>query len=177
MSDNLPEAPQGEFILFRSEDGQTRVECRFESDTLWLSQASIAELYGKDVRTINEHLVNIFSEGELTQNATIRKFRIVRLEGNRQISKEIDHYSLPAILAVGYRVRSVRGTQFRQWATQTLEQNCKHTHFSSTHFLRFRYFRLIMGLFTMPFIYIKMAIVTNTILYFYIMTRNKFIIA
>ncbi len=122
MSDNLPEAPQGEFVLFRSEDGQTRVECRFESDTLWLSQASIAELYGKDVRTINEHLVNIFSEGELAQNATIRKFRIVRLEGNRQVSREIDHYSLPAILAVGYRVRSVRGTQFRQWAIQTLEQ-------------------------------------------------------
>ncbi|OAH94226.1 hypothetical protein AZH52_15785 [Proteus mirabilis] len=91
MSDNLPEAPQGEFILFRSEDGQTRVECRFESDTLWLSQSSIAELYGKDVRTINEHLVNIFSEGELAQNATIRKFRIVRLEGNRQVSREIDH--------------------------------------------------------------------------------------
>ena len=122
MSDNLPEAPQGEFVLFRSEDGQTHVECRFESDTLWLSQASIAELYGKDVRTINEHLVNIFSEGELAQNATIRKFRIVRLEGNRQVSREIDHYSLPAILAVGYRVRSVRGTQFRQWATQILEQ-------------------------------------------------------
>ncbi len=122
MSDNLPEAPQGEFILFCSEDGQTHVECRFESDTLWLSQASIAELYGKDVRTINEHLVNIFSEGELAQNATLRKFRIVRLEGNRQVSREIDHYSLPAILAVGYRVRSVRGTQFRQWATQTLEQ-------------------------------------------------------
>ena len=88
MSDNLPEAPQGEFVLFRSEDGQTRVECRFESDTLWLSQSSIAELYGKDVRTINEHLVNIFSEGELAQNATIRKFR---LEGNRQVSREIDH--------------------------------------------------------------------------------------
>ncbi|HEJ9414516.1 TPA: virulence RhuM family protein [Proteus mirabilis] len=122
MSNNLPEAPQGEFILFRSEDGQTHVECRFESDTLWLSQSSIAELYGKDVRTINEHLVNIFSEGELAQNATIRKFRIVRLEGNRQVSREIDHYSLPAIIAVGYRVRSTRGTQFRQWATQTLEQ-------------------------------------------------------
>lgn len=122
MGENLPEAPQGEFVLFRSEDGQTHVECRFESDTLWLSQSSIAELYGKDVRTINEHLVNIFSEGELAQNATIRKFRIVRLEGNRQVSREIDHYSLPAILAVGYRVRSTRGTQFRQWATQTLEQ-------------------------------------------------------
>lgn len=65
MSENLPEAPQGEFVLFRSEDGQTHVECRFESDTLQLFQSSIAELYGKDVRTINEHLVNIFSEGEL----------------------------------------------------------------------------------------------------------------
>ncbi len=89
MSDNLPEAPQGEFVLFRSEDGQTHVECRFESDTLWLSQASIAELYGKDPRTVNELLINIFTEGELAQNSTIRKFRIVQPEGNRQVSGEI----------------------------------------------------------------------------------------
>ncbi len=82
----------------------------------------MAELYDKDVRTINEHLINIFSEGELGQNSTIRKFRIVRQEGKRQVSREIEHYSLEAILAVGYRVRSVRGTQFRQWATQTLQE-------------------------------------------------------
>lgn len=82
----------------------------------------MAELYDKDVRTINEHLINIFSEGELGQNSTIRKFRIVRQEGKRQVSREIEHYSLEAILAVGYRVRSVRGTQFRQWTTQTLQE-------------------------------------------------------
>lgn len=119
---HLPQPPAGEFLLFQSEDGRARVECRFQSDTLWLTQASMAELYDKDVRTINEHLINIFSEGELGRNSTIRKFRIVRQEGKRQVSREIEHYSLEAILAVGYRVRSVRGTQFRQWATQTLQE-------------------------------------------------------
>lgn len=122
MTDNTPQAPQGELLLFQSKDGKTRVECRFESDSLWLSQATMAELYGKDVRTINEHLINIFSEGELDQNSTIRKFRIVRQEGFRQVNRDIEHYNLAAILAVGYRVRSSRGTQFRQWATQTLQE-------------------------------------------------------
>ncbi|KKM68564.1 hypothetical protein LCGC14_1459620 [marine sediment metagenome] len=122
MTEHIPQAPQGEFVLFTSADGQTRVECGFESDTLWLSQAVMAELYDKDVRTINEHLINIYKEGELVQSATIRKFRIVRLEGTRQVSREIDHYNLDAILAVGYRVRSQRGTQFRQWATGILKE-------------------------------------------------------
>lgn len=119
---HLSQSPAGEFIMFASGDGKVRVECRFESETIWLSQASIAELYDKDVRTINEHLINIFSDGELGQNSTIRKFRIVRQEGKRQVSREIEHYNLEAILAVGYRVRSTRGTQFRQWATQTLQE-------------------------------------------------------
>jgi hypothetical protein len=122
MADNIPQAPRGEFVLFTSADGAARVECRFEFDTLWLSQAVMAELYDKDVRTINEHMINIFNEGELVQNSTIRKFRIVRLEGTRQVSREIDHYNLDAILAVGYRVRSQRGTQFRQWATGILKE-------------------------------------------------------
>ena len=120
--ENITSSPAGEFIMFASGDGKVRVECRFESDTIWLSQATMAELYDKDVRTINEHLINIFSEGELAQNSTIRKFRIVRQEGKRQVSREIDHYNLEVILAVGYRVRSSRGTQFRQWATQTLQE-------------------------------------------------------
>ncbi len=120
--ENITSSPAGEFIMFASGDGKVCVECRFESDTIWLSQATMAELYDKDVRTINEHLINIFSEGELAQNSTIRKFRIVRQEGKRQVSREIDHYNLEAILAVGYRVRSSRGTQFRQWATQTLQE-------------------------------------------------------
>jgi len=119
---HLPPSPAGEFIFFTSGDGRARVECRFESETLWLSQAAMAELYDKDVRTINEHLINIFAEGEVAQNSTIRKFRIVRQEGKRQVSREIEHYNLEAILAVGYRVRSTRGTQFRQWATQTLQE-------------------------------------------------------
>lgn len=122
MSDNLPEAPQGEFILFRSEDGQTHVECRFESDTLWLSQAEIANLYQITPQAITQHIKAIYEEGELVQNSTCKSFLQVRQEGNRRVNRNTLHYNLSMILAIGYRVRSVRGTQFRQWATQTLEQ-------------------------------------------------------
>ena len=114
--------PQSEIILYQTEDGRTRVQCRFENETLWLTQALIAELFEKDVRTINEHLVNIFDEGELRREATIRKFRIVRIEGARQVTREVEHYNLDAILAVGFRVRSHRGTQFRQWAIGRLNE-------------------------------------------------------
>ena len=120
MSDDS--LPQSEFILYQTEDGRTRIQCRFENETLWLSQALIAELFQKDVRTINEHLVNIFEEGELRREATIRKFRIVRHEGARQVSREVEHYNLDAIIAVGFRVRSHRGTQFRQWAISRLNE-------------------------------------------------------
>ena len=119
MSDNLPEAPQGEFILFRSEDGQTRVECRFESDTLWLSQSSICELYGKAKSTISEHIHNIFTEGELVEDSVVRFYRTTADDAKQY---NVKYFNLSMILAIGYRVRSVRGTQFRQWATQTLEQ-------------------------------------------------------
>jgi hypothetical protein len=120
MPDSLP--PQSSLILYQTEDGQTRIQCRFEDDTIWLTQVLLAELFQKDVRTINEHLVNIFEEGELSREATIRKFRIVRVEGTRQVAREVEHYNLSAILAVGYRVRSHRGTQFRQWATARLSE-------------------------------------------------------
>jgi hypothetical protein len=98
------------------------VECRFAGETVWLTQALIAELYGKDVRTINEHLQNLFEERELDPAATIRKFRIVRREGEREVTRLIDHYNLDGILAVGYRVRSPRGVQFRRWATERLSE-------------------------------------------------------
>jgi len=114
--------PQSSILLYQTEDGRTRIQCRFEDDTIWLTQVLLAELFQKDVRTINEHLANIFEEGELSREATIRKFRIVRSEGARQITREIEHYNLPVILAVGYRVRSHRGTQFRQWATARLNE-------------------------------------------------------
>lgn len=112
----------GEIILYRSDDGRTRVECRFAGETVWLSQALMAELYQKDVRTINEHLQNLFAERELDPAATIRKFRIVRREGSRDVARDVEHYSLDAILAVGYRVRSPRGVQFRRWATERLSE-------------------------------------------------------
>ena len=112
--------PQSEFLLYQTEDGRTRIQCRFENETLWLTQAQIAELFQTTVPNINLHLKAIYAEGELTAEATIKSHLIVRLEGSRQVSRPVMHYSLPAILAVGFRVRSHRGTQFRQWATARL---------------------------------------------------------
>ena len=118
MADSPP--PVGEIILYPTPDGRARVECRFVGETVWLTQHLIAELYDRDVRTISEHLQNIYEDGELAPEATIRKFRIVRQEGPRAVGRLIEHYSLDVILAVGYRVRSPRGVQFRRWATERL---------------------------------------------------------
>lgn len=112
----------GEFLLYETEDGRSRVECRFIEDSLWLTQALMAELFQVKVPTINEHLKTLYADGEIRPEATIRKFLIVRQEGSRQVNRNIDHYSLDAILAVGYRVRSTRGTQFRRWATERLSE-------------------------------------------------------
>lgn len=112
----------GEILLYQTEDGRTRIECRFENETLWLSQAMMADLFQVTIPTINEHLKGIYAEGELEPDPTIRRFRIVRLEGVRQVTREIEHYNLNTILAVGFRVRSHRGTQFRQWATARLQE-------------------------------------------------------
>lgn len=112
----------GELILYTSEDGQARIQLRALDGTVWLSQREIAELFDKDVRTINEHIQNIYTEGECDPGATVRKFRIVQTEGSRQVEREVDVYNLGVILSVGYRVRSPRGTQFRQWATTTLRE-------------------------------------------------------
>src|ERR1035437_9800962 len=103
----MPEhdAPQSSIILYQTEDGRTRIQCRFENETIWLTQAQIAELFQKDVRTINEHLVNIFEEGELSREATIRKFRIVRMEATREVAREIEYYSLPAKLTPLFRLK------------------------------------------------------------------------
>ena len=110
----------GEFLLYETEDGRTRVECRFIEDSLWLTQALMADLFQVKVPTINEHLKTLYADGEIESSATIRKFLIVRQEGERTVNRNIDHYNLDAILAVGYRVRSARGTQFRRWATERL---------------------------------------------------------
>jgi hypothetical protein len=86
----MNDAPQSQLILYRTPDGQTRIQCRFENENIWLTQALMAELFQKDVRTINEHLMNIFQEGELNREATIRKFRIVRREGARDVAREVN---------------------------------------------------------------------------------------
>ncbi|MBF0625387.1 MAG: virulence RhuM family protein [Magnetococcales bacterium] len=114
--------PTGEILLYQTEDGRTRVECRFVEETLWLSQALMAELFQIRIPTVNAHLKGLYAEGELSPGATIRKFLIVRREGDREVSRLIEHYNLDAILAVGYRVRSPRGVQFRRWATERLRE-------------------------------------------------------
>ena len=106
--------------IYRTDDGRSRIEVRLEDDTLWLSQAQLAELFEKDVRTINEHIRNVYREGELDRGATIRKLRMVRQEGARRVNREIEHYNLDMAISVGYRVNSRKGTQFRIWATERL---------------------------------------------------------
>lgn len=94
----------GKILIYQNEKGDTKIDVYFEEDTIWMTQRSIAELYQVDVRTINEHIGNILADNELDEIATIRKFRIVRQEGSRQVQREVKHYNLDMILAVGYRV-------------------------------------------------------------------------
>src|SRR3990167_4953821 len=101
---------------------ERKIRVRIEDENVWLTQKLIAELFEVDVRTVNEHLVNIYSEHELDVNSTIRNFRIVQKEASREVTRDVKHYNLDAILAVGYRVRSDRGTQFRKWATERLRE-------------------------------------------------------
>ncbi len=115
-------APSTEIVLYQTEDGQTRIQCRFQDGTLWLTQALIADLFLTTTQNITIHLKSIYDEGELREAATCKEFLQVRREGAREVSRSLRYYNLAAILAVGYRVRSPRGTQFRQWATARLEE-------------------------------------------------------
>lgn len=124
MSDNLPaeQPPEGQFLLYRSEDGETRIECRFQAETIWLTQRQMADLFQTTKQNISLHLQNLLEEGELRSESTVKQYLTVQTEGNRKVSRQVDHYSLDAILAVGFRVRSARGTQFRIWANQRLRE-------------------------------------------------------
>lgn len=124
MSDQLQpsDEPNSVFLFYQTEDGQTRIDVRVEGETVWLSQKLMAELFQKDVRTINEHIQNVYEENELQRVGTIRNFRIVQQEGPRSVTREVDFYNLDVIISVGYRVKSNRGTQFRIWATRTLRE-------------------------------------------------------
>jgi hypothetical protein len=114
--------PKGEILLYQTEDGTTRIDVRLQDETLWLTQMQMAELFQKDKRTISEHIANIYEEGELSQEATVRNFRTVQKEGNREVERDLASYNLDVAISVGYRVKSIRGTQFRIWATQRLKE-------------------------------------------------------
>lgn len=108
--------------IFQTANGQVRLEVALEHETVWLSQRQMAALFDKDVRTVSEHIRNLYDENELAPEATIRKRRIVQQEGSRQVQREVERYNLDVVISVGYRVKSQRGIQFRQWATQWLRE-------------------------------------------------------
>ncbi len=117
MTDNMTD-----FLLYNSPDGSIKVEVFVQDETVWLTQKRMALLFSVDVRTVSEHLRNIFSSNELDEASTIRKIRTVQKEGSRDVSRELDYYSLDAIIAVGYRVNSYQATRFRVWATKILKE-------------------------------------------------------
>ncbi len=122
MSDLTRRGNGGEMLLYQSEDGESRIEVRLIGETLWLTINQIAELFGVDKSGISRHLKNIYESGELQQEATVAEFATVQREGSRQVSRDLEHHNLDAIISVGYRVNSLRGTQFRIWATQRLRE-------------------------------------------------------
>lgn len=116
---------QSNIIMYTIEDGLTKIEVTFDEDTVWLSLDQMAELFQRDKSTISRHIKNIFTEGELRPEATVAKFATVQTEGNRQVTRDIDYYNLDVIISVGYRVKSLRGTQFRIWASSVLKEYMK----------------------------------------------------
>lgn len=112
----------GDFLLYQTEDGKSRIEVRMQGETVWLSLNQMVELFQVDKSGISRHLKNIFESGELRPEATVANFATVQQEGARSVSRSVEHYNLDAIISVGYRVNSIRGTQFRIWATQRLRE-------------------------------------------------------
>ena len=119
---NRPDQNQGEIVIYQAEDGLTKVECRFVDETVWLTQQQMAELFHTSRSNIVEHIGHIYEEGELDEVSTCRKFRQVRMEGNRQVTRELPFYNLDMIISLGYRVKSLIATQFRRWATERLKE-------------------------------------------------------
>lgn len=111
-----------DILIYQNQDGNIKIDVRLQEETVWLTQTQLQQLFDKSKATISEHIKNVFEEGELNPQATVRKFRTVQKEGKRAVEREIDHYNLDVIISVGYRVKSVQGTQFRIWATQRLKE-------------------------------------------------------
>ena len=123
MSDEL--ANTGKILIYQNEKGDTKIDVYFEEDTIWMTQKAMCELYQVAKSSVSEHISNIFKDGELEPEATVRKFRTVQIEGTRQVNRERDYYNLDMILAVGYRVRSNVGIHFRRWASSVLTEYMK----------------------------------------------------
>jgi hypothetical protein len=120
-----------EIEIYKTKEGNTQIEVKFEGETVWLTQSQLAELFNGSRTNIFEHIQNIYKEGELDEVSTCRKFRQVRIEGKREIKRNIEHYNLDVIISVGYRVNSKQGTQFRQWATQRLKHYLVNLDFAA----------------------------------------------
>lgn len=116
---------ENEIIIYQTQDGQTKIDVRLENETVWLTQNQMAELFQTTKQNISSHIKNIFEEGELSENSTVKDYLTVQQEGNRKVSRNVSHYNLDVIISVGYRVKSLRGTQFRIWATQVLKEYMK----------------------------------------------------
>jgi len=115
-------AKNNQIIIYSTEDGKMKLEVKLENETVWLSQKQMAELFDCSVMNVNLHLKDIFNEAELSENQTIKDYFIVQKEGNKEVRRPIKYYNLDAIISVGYRINSLRGTQFRIWATQKLRE-------------------------------------------------------
>jgi hypothetical protein len=122
MTEQQHDNPGGSLLIYRADESAAPIRVLLEGETAWLTQKLLADLYQVGVNTINHHIKGIYEDGELAPEATIRKYRIVQTEGRRRVERLVDHYNLEMIIAVGYRVRSTRGTQFRQWATARLSE-------------------------------------------------------
>ena len=120
LSNHMDDSNQ--IIIYQSEDGETRIDVKFTGDTVWLSQQQMAELFQTSRSNVVEHLQHIYDDNELDEISTCRKFRQVRMEGTRQVSREIPFYNLDMIISLGYRIRSVIATRFRRWATERLKE-------------------------------------------------------
>ena len=121
MSENI-EPRKGEILFYTTESGNINLGVLFSEETVWLTQGQMVELFQRDKSVISKHIKNIFAEGELDPSSTVAKFATVQNEGGRQVSRELEYYNLDVIISVGYRVKSIQGTQFRIWATKTLRE-------------------------------------------------------
>lgn len=127
MENNLINSETNKIIIYTSDDGQVKIEVRLEDENVWLTQNAMAELFETTKQNVSLHIKNVFEEGELKENSTVKESLTVQNEGNRRVERNIQYYNLDVIISVGYRVKSIRGTQFRIWANKLIKEFFKIT--------------------------------------------------